>query len=202
MKARPLFVRLAWGAAVGAIASVAYRTIQFVQLDRALVRQECWTWTWLPFHPAWIFPYASMFVLVGLPWFLLPDLRGVRRFALTLLAVAAVGWVTFLVYPTACARPTADGQPDYYGLLLAFDAPNNCLPCLHSAFALLAACVLARESAAFRSTAARLLLGLWLLLMSVSIIALRQHTDTDVLAGLVLGGTGAWFFQLPANTSP
>lgn len=69
MKVRPFFQRLAIGAVVGLIATIAYRSIQFVAADRAQIRHECWTWTWLPFYAGWIWPYLSMFVLVGLPWF-------------------------------------------------------------------------------------------------------------------------------------
>lgn len=196
MTTRSLLQRMAMGAGVGLIATIAYRSIQYVSVARAAVRQECWTWQWLPFDAAWIWPYLSMFLLVGLPWFMLPTMRQVRRFAVCLLATAAVGWITFIVYPTACARPTADGQPAYYALLLALDRPNNCLPCLHSAFSVLAAWALIKGSNIFRRFAGAVLLGIWLMIICASIVALRQHTDVDMLAGVGLGCISAWLFQL------
>jgi hypothetical protein len=194
MSIRPFFRRLALGAIVGLIATAAYRSIQGFAVDRAEVRHECWMWTRLPFNAAWLWPYVSMFLLVGLPWFLLPDGRQVRRFAACLLGLAAVGWMVFLIHPTACARPAVDGQPAAYALLLAVDQPNNCLPCLHSAFSVLAVWVLATGTVQFRSGVARLLLVVWLLVLCVSIVALRQHTDLDTLAGCVLGAAGGAFF--------
>ena len=188
---RPLGRRLALGAFAALVATLAYRGIQFGTEARAVVRHDCWVWTWFPFAPAWIGPYFSMFVLMGLPWVLLPEWRQVRRFAAALLAVAASGWVTFIVYPTACARTGAAGQPDYYQLLLELDRANNSLPCLHSAMAVLAAWVLTRGAPVFRGWAARAVLATWVAVISVSIVALRQHTDVDLLAGFVVGTLGA-----------
>lgn len=197
MTTKCLLQRTAMGAAVGLIATIAYRSIQYVSVARAAIRQDCWTWQRLPFHAAWIWPYLSMFLLVGLPWFMLSTMRQVQRFAVCLLATAAVGWITFMVYPTACARPGADGQPAYYALLLTLDRPNNCLPCLHSAFSVLAAWALIQGTNTFRHIGGAALLVFWLLLICVSIVALRQHTDVDMLAGVGLGCVSALLFQLP-----
>jgi hypothetical protein len=195
MNSRDFSRRLVWGAAIGLIATIAYRSIQFVSVARAALRQECWTWQWLPFDAAWIWPYVSMFVLVGLPWFMLPNFRQVQRFAVCLLAIAALGWIVFMAYPTACVRPSADGQSAYYAMLLALDRPNNCLPCLHSAFSVLAVWALVRTTTIFRRITGAVFLAAWLVLICISIVALRQHTDGDMLAGFGLGCMGAWFFQ-------
>lgn len=201
MTTRNLLKRAAMGAAVGLIATIAYRSIQYVSVARAAIRHDCWTWQWLPFHAAWIWPYLSMFLLVGLPWFMLSSLRQVQRFAFCLLATAAVGWIAFIVYPTACARPAADGQPAYYALLLALDRPNNCMPCLHSAFSVLAAWALIQGSNIFRHLAGAVFLAIWLMTICVSIVALRQHTDGDMLAGVGLGCINAWLFRLEPRST-
>ncbi len=201
MKVRPFFQRLALGALVGLIATIVYRLIQDLVATRAEIRQECWTWRWLPFNTVWLWPYVSMFLLVGLPWFFMREWKQVKRFAICLLAMALTGWITFLAYPTACVRPSADGQPRYYAILLIVDQSDNCMPCLHAAFSVLATWALATSSSFFRNLMGRLLLAVWLGVLSVSIVALRQHTDVDVLAGMVLGGVGAWGFTL-GETSP
>ncbi len=198
-KLQPASERLLLGAGMALIATVAYRSIQWAAVERAVVRDTCWTWQWLPFSAAWVWPYVSMFALVGLPWFLLPEISQVRRFAVALLATAATGWIVFLVHPTACARPGPEGQPEFYALLLALDRPNNCLPCLHSAFSVLAVWALAWSAQIFRSPLARLALGGWLAAISVSIVALRQHTDVDMAVGLMLGAVAAWWWT-PARS--
>lgn len=202
MNTRDLIARTAWGAAAGVIATIAYRSIQSSFIGQAVVRDSCWGWQWLPFNASWIWPYLSMFVLVGLPWFFLPKLSQVRWFATCLLATAAVGWISFILFPTACARPPAEGQPAYYALLLTLDKPNNCLPCLHSAFSVLAAWALARGCHVFRNWAGALFLGSWLLVICISIVGLRQHTDWDTVAGCVLGGVAAWLFQSRLSVEP
>jgi hypothetical protein len=196
MLKRFLAQRLALGAVVALVATVAYRSIQYVSVDRATVRESCWTWRWLPFHPGWLWPYLSMFVIVGLPWLLLRELRQVHRFALCLLGMAAVGWLIFMIYPTACVRPSAEGQPESYAFLLALDRPNNCLPCLHSAMAVLATWALLRGGPVIlRGPLGQVLLIGWLATICISIVALRQHTDVDMLAGMALGGAAAWWWS-------
>lgn len=192
MSLRELMRRFALGAVVGGIATLAYQTTQHASLARAIVRETCWSWTWLPFHVAWFWPYVSMFVLVGVTWFFVPTWQDARRFAVCVLATGAVGWVTFMVYPTACARPPVDGQPIYYATLMALDRPNNCLPCLHSAFTVLAAIVLAATR--YRTFVERALLWGAVAVICVSIVGLRQHTDLDTAAGALLGALAGWWF--------
>jgi membrane-associated phospholipid phosphatase len=187
MSRRELLLRTGLGAAVALVACLAYRSLQFHFLPGSSLRTHCPGWDLLPFHALWLWPYLSMFVLVGLPWFLLAWPGSVLCFARRLLATAAVGWVCFALFPTACLRPSPEGHGFAYGVLLSLDAPNNCMPCLHSAMALLAALALARDSRAFSGPVARLLLAAWVMLISLSIVALRQHTDLDTVAGLALG---------------
>lgn len=183
--------RIGWAVGVGIVCTVVYRSLQYAFVSKAEMRGACWAWTWLPFNSMWVWPYFSMFVLVGLPWFLLPDVRQVRRFAWTLLGAAAVGWVTFIVYPTACERPPVEGQGFAYQLLRSHDEANNCMPCLHSAFAVLSAWVLFRSVRAFGNVFGASVLVLWLAVMFISIVALRQHTDVDTAVGALLGAAAA-----------
>ncbi len=178
------------GAAVGVVFTTIYRALQEQPWRAAAMRADCVTWRGLPFNAAWVWPYLSMFPLVGFAWLSLPDARAVGRFAGSLLATAGVGWICFLLWPTGCVRPVVVDPPLAYRWLVALDRPTNCLPCLHSAFAVIAADAVA-QSWGF-TWPGRLLLGAWLLVIAVSIVALRQHTDVDTLAGVALGAAGAW----------
>ena len=182
--------KLLLGGATGVVLTVAYRTLQQLEWRPVAMRAECVGWRWLEFDAAWVWPYVSMFVLVGVAWLSLPDARAVWRFAMTLLAVAAVGWVSFLLFPTGCVRPQIAGTPLAYRWLVALDGPTNCFPCLHSAFAVVAAATVGR-SWSF-SWPGRALLTVWVVVIAVSIVALRQHTDVDTLAGGALGLAGVW----------
>jgi membrane-associated phospholipid phosphatase len=202
MNLRPFFRRLALGAAVGLLALVAYRSIQAVTAERAEIRAECWGWTQLPFATTWMWPYFSMFVLMGLPWFFLDDWSRVRRFAACVVGTAAIGWISFLVHPTACLRPAPDGQPVIYQALLALDRPDNCWPCLHSAFSVLAAGALMLGCGRCRARPVRFFLLAWVVVISGSIVALRQHTDADMVAGCFLGLAATWVFARSPRSQP
>lgn len=179
--------RLLAGMGAAAVATLFYRGLQAATAYRAVLREECWAWTWLPFDEGWLGWYLSMFLLVGLPWFLLPTWSQVVRYGQCLLGMAAVGWITFLLYPTACARPDAAGHSWAYVLLLKLDGANNCLPCLHSAMAVLAVGALWPAVGTKGAGLIRAGLLAWTTLIGVSIVALRQHTDWDTLVGVLLG---------------
>ena len=179
------------GGIVGVICTIMYRSLQAYGWREPLLRADCPGWSLLPFHAGWVWPYLSMFALVGLAWLALPDAAAVRRFALHMLGLAAVGWICFGVWPTACIRPVGEDLPTAYRWLVALDQPTNCFPCLHSAFSVLAAWVLAPCGGRIL----RLLLWAWVAVLVVSIIALRQHTDSDTLTGVVLGFIAGWSFR-------
>lgn len=183
--------KILWSGSAGVLFTLVYRALQAQTWRPAAMRAECVSWSWLPFDAWWVWPYLSMFALVGAAWASLPDRRAVERFFGSMLAVAAVGWVCFLLWPTGCVRPAVAEPSLAYRWLVALDGPTNCFPCLHSAFSVLAAASLARSwSFAWRG---RALLGAWVAVIAVSIVALRQHTDLDTLAGVALGAAGAWF---------
>jgi len=168
------------------LATIGYRGTQHLSATRAALQTQCWTWHWLPFDTVWLVPYLSMFGLMVLPWFLLP-LNSLRRFSLAILGPAACAWATFLVYPTACVRPNPASLPAIYQAFVFLDGPNNCLPCLHATFVVVPAWFLAAETRPFRTARSRALLIVWVFVILLSIVALRQHTDIDMLVGVLLG---------------
>lgn len=179
--------RLAWGAAVAVVATLGYRGTQAMTVGEAVVRSDCATWRWVPFSAWWLVPYASMFVVMALPWFCLPVER-LPRFGATVVAMVAAAWVVFVVHPTACVRPGADEAGWAYGVLIALDGPSNCLPCLHAALPVLAAWALATSGGWWSGRFGRALVTGWTALIALSILGVRQHTGVDVAAGLALGG--------------
>ncbi len=198
MMPRELARRIMLGAAIGVVATVMYHGTQYLGAPHARLRETCWSWQWVPFHPAWFWPYVSLFVLLGVPWFTLTTWEAVKRFAAILVSMAAVGWAGFLLYPTACVRPAGD-VPAYLARLYDVDWPNNCFPCLHSALAVFGAYGVIGRASWVQSLFWRYLIGGWTVLILISIVALRQHTGMDEVAGLVLGTVAAWVFRRTAR---
>lgn len=182
--------RVVYGAAVAVVATIGYRTVQWVTAGQAVTRSDCWAWRQVPFSEGWLVPYCSMFAIMALPWFWLPA-EQLRRFAATVIGMAAVAWTIFLVYPTACGRPDVGTEDRLYGLLVVLDGPNNCLPCLHAALPVVAAWALAGSGGWWRGAGARWLLVAWVGLIAVAILGVRQHTGIDVVTGLMLGGVAS-----------
>lgn len=191
--------KLTAGAIVGITCSVMYQLLQHFPARAAHLRADCWSWQKIPFSELWLWPYLSMFVIVGCAWLALPDKGSTRRFSLCFLGTGMIAWVCFYFWPTSCLRPSPESLSAPYRLLVFFDAPSNCLPCLHSAFTLLSSVVLyRRNSQRLHAPVLQVLLILWVTLITLSIVGLRQHTGMDVVAGLLLGGCAAWIYTSKA----
>ena len=194
-----LFLRGFWFKAVaGVVCIVVFSGIfQWLQ-QHPRIEPQMWDWCplWevLPFHVAWTWPYLALFPLIAVTWMVQPSWREVCRFFCAMLATGLVAWTFFYVWPTGSARPPMESISWYYRAVITADAPLNSFPCLHAAFGVVAAVALLHGPL---RVGRPVQVGLWILVATicVSAIALRQHTDFDVLGGLVLGGFSAWGYR-------
>lgn len=183
---------------LGVMCSMAFsgifRWLQNHPRHEPLMWDWCPTWQLLPFEAAWTWPYLALFPLIGMAWLMQPGGREVARFFGAMLATALVAWTCFYLWPTGSVRPPLLAVPWCYRLVINADAPLNSIPCLHAAFSVVAAVALLggplQSSAGWRRATWGLVAAI-----CVSAIALRQHTDFDVLAGLALGGAVAWGYR-------
>lgn len=191
--------KLRAGGLVLAICGVMYSLLQRVHFGVPIVQPACPVSAWLPFDPRWTPVYLSMFAMVGVAWLLLPDRASARRFARVLLGMEAVAWVFFFCLPMECPRPEISVDASWiYRVVVWFDAPVNCFPCLHSALTVLAGYVIWRELGSITRCARffRAGLVLWGTAILVSILILRQHTAVDVVAGLVFGAVACYTIRI------
>jgi hypothetical protein len=153
--------------------------------------------TWLDqaieFHPEALLLYVSLWIYVPLPPALLANRRELASYGLASLALAVVGLVIFLFWPTAVPRFEIDwAQHAAFTMLKSADLAGNACPSLHVAFAVFTGIWLDRllRQMGF-GRVARALNGLWCLGIVWSTIAVRQHVAIDALAGAVLGAAAA-----------
>lgn len=154
--------------------------------------------TWLDgvvgFEPAAIPLYVSLWFYVSLAPAFLKDRREVLSYAVATIAMAVVGLLIFLLWPTTVLVSDADwGAHPSLAFLKELDAPRNACPSLHVAFAVFTAWWferLLREVGADRLL--RLLNALWCLGIVWSTLAIRQHVALDAYAGAALGAAVAW----------
>ena len=143
----------------------------------------------IPFVPAAVLLYLSIYPVFWLAPFVLRTRREAQALALTLIVVVAFAFVGFLLFPadSAYAPP---GDLGIWTSLVAFaknvSLPHNFLPSLH--VAMCGVCLLAYARHAPRC--GRWLLLLWLASISLSTLLIHEHYLIDVITGWLLGWLG------------
>lgn len=143
---------------------------------------------WFPMVPWAFWPYASLWLYIGITPMLLPEGVQRRRFLLAAALVALGGYAFFFFFPTIIAPVDIDWSPwPLLAFLKSTDAAGNACPSLHVAFSVLTmrwlTPVLRRTGAP--AWAHALNLG-WGLVIVWSTLATRQHVLLDVFAGAAL----------------
>jgi membrane-associated phospholipid phosphatase len=145
----------------------------------------------IPFVPAFIWAYLSMYALFILPPFFL-DAQRLTLLGRRLVYATLCSGAVFLLLPSHLGFPRA--LPDdpmlagIYANIFFVDLPHNMAPSLHVVFS--TAIIFALTEAA-RSGAARVSWWLWWVLISLSTVFVHQHHLIDIAAGFAL----VYFFQ-------
>ena len=143
----------------------------------------------IPFQPAMLPLYLSLWVYVSLAPALLRERREMISYPFATIALSLIGLVIFLLWPTNVRWPDVDwSQHPTFSFLQSVDAAGNVCPSLHVAFAVFTALWLNRILCQMTSgTFLRAFNWLWCLGILYSTVATRQHVVLDVLAGIPLG---------------
>jgi membrane-associated phospholipid phosphatase len=149
----------------------------------------------VPFQPWMLGAYLSLWFYVGLAPGLQLTLAQLRVYAVWSIALCLTGLGLFYLWPTAVPPfeiSTVAGS-EAFEMLKGMDASGNACPSMHVAFAVFSAAWLAQVLKAIRVPAPLQLFNIaWLLAISWSTVAIRQHVVLDVVAGALLGGAFAW----------
>jgi len=143
----------------------------------------------VPFLPAALPVYCSLWVYVSLPVLLMTTQSEILGFGRNLALLCGAGLLVFLLWPTAV--PPADVDWTAYpsmAFLKNTDTSGNACPSLHVASAVFALASLDGILAALDAgRVARAASALWCVAIVVSTMAIRQHVALDVFAGAALG---------------
>jgi len=192
-------IQVLLGLAVGIC--VPYFTLQRIQAFPALTLPQTPLDEAIAFDPSWIWPYASLALLVPLAPLLATTRDHLVRYARGLSLLCTVCFATFLLAPVLGPRPM--GLPTdtgLYGLIVGVDRPANALPSLHAGltvYSLLAGLRLLRGGASDRARLACVAGGsLWGALILFSTLATKQHQAWDLPAGMLLAWVAyAWAWR-------
>lgn len=148
---------------------------------------------WIPFTPAALPIYASLWVYVSLPPAFFVDRRRLIAYGWAIGSLCAAGLAIFYFLPTATPAALVNWE-DYPGfaMLKGLDTNGNACPSLHVATAVFSGLWLHRHLG-HMGAGPRLRLGnaLWCAGIVYSTLATKQHVALDVVAGLLLG----WLWQ-------
>jgi hypothetical protein len=144
---------------------------------------------WIPFQPAALIPYFSLWVYVGVAPGLQLTFRELLSYGLWVSALLLTGLGFFYLWPNQI--PTIPKDPtDFPGfeILRGVDAAGNACPSMHVAAAIFTAIWVDHVFRLVRVPAwLRAVNGAWFLAIVYSTLATRQHVALDALAGAALG---------------
>lgn len=146
--------------------------------------------SWIPFQPAALWAYLSLWVYVSLAPGLQWSLHDLLRCGRWIGALCLTGLVCFYVWPTAVTPRSFDAAGQVgFSMLQGVDAAGNACPSMHVAAALFSMLWIDHALRAVRAPAwVRVSNGVWLAAIVYSTLAIKQHVVLDVLAGAGLGG--------------
>ena len=140
----------------------------------------------VPFVPALVWPYLSLYVLFFVPPFILEP-KQMDVLGRSLVGVTVVAGIVFLLFPAQLGfERQVPADPFYASLfegLFAVDHPHNLVPSLHVAFSGL---ILITLIGAVETRVAKAILAGWLVLLCLSTILVHQHHLLDIATGLLV----------------
>ena len=143
----------------------------------------------IPFQPSALALYLSLWFYVTIAPALLRTRRELLSYAVAAVVLSAIGFLVFIVWPTAV--PMADIDPALLpslSHLKRVDASGNAFPSLHVAFAVFNAIWVSRQLTEMRGGRVMHAINwIWCLGIIYSTMAIRQHVALDAVSGAVLG---------------
>jgi len=137
------------------------------------------------FIPIFIVPYLSLSLFIILPIFFI-DAEKVIAWAKAHMLMVFAASLIFLLLPTehAVSRPEYDGMfTKFFDVLYAMDMPYNLFPSLHVALSTLTLLIMLPL---IDNRWVLIGTGMWWLLLTVSVILVKQHHVSDIAGGICL----------------
>lgn len=182
---RALRVYLTLGLAIDVVFLAVYGGGAWMSTWRGPGLPVHWQWELsIPFVPAMIWVYGSMFVLFLFPLFHL-DARQLTVLGRQVLVATLASGAIFLLFPARLGFPERGEVPGYetvFNLIAAIDGPYNLLPSLHVVYSALIVFALWPVAEPIM----RWFYGAWLAALVASVLLVHQHHLADVVAAFAL----------------
>ena len=200
---RDVVVSLCWAFFLTFLFLAVYLGCNWITSQRSGLYRLWFDWELgIPFVPAMVWAYLSLFVTFFLPMFALREAALNVLCKRLALAVIASG-LLFLLLPARLGFERPEEVPAAFRLIYLFDLPHNLVPSLHVAWSALILGSLRAVSPPW----IRRILEAWFFFLCASTVLVHQHHLLDLLGGLLvalgasyaLRGSGIWVW--PRGTS-
>jgi len=145
----------------------------------------------IPFNEYFILAYTSWyFMLVGsLLYFLLYDVKSFVNAQKFIIATQVIGIATYIIWPSVqYLRPTTFEHENFctflLGLIYGVDTPTGVCPSLHVGYSLALLSVWLKKKDV--KLVWKVIMTLWVILICLSVMFVKQHSFTDVWAAVVM----------------
>ena len=146
----------------------------------------------IPFNEYFVLFYISWFALIvfSLLYFFLYDIQSFRDLSVFIMITQAVAMAVYIAWPSIqMLRPASFERRNLctwiLGFLYSFDTPTGVCPSLHVAYSLGIGSVWLKRKEA--SPLWKAVLVVWLTLICLSVMFVKQHSALDVFTALPLG---------------
>ena len=176
-------------AALTAYFSVFYFTLQRYPVFEGTVLPPGVIDRAVPFMPAAVHLYNSLWFLAPIAPWLMTDRREVDAYARGMFLIGAIAFAFFFFFPTAMPRTHDLSQVNStYAVLIVVDKELNAFPSLHAAFAVFhGACCHAVFRNGSRAGWLQWLVWVWVVGIVAATLMTKQHVLIDAIGGTVLG---------------
>lgn len=140
--------------------------------------------TKIPFISWFIFVYISVYFAALAPYFFIKDKIIFKKFIAAFVSVSLASSLIYLIYPVETIRPRIEAKniaDHLYLFITSMARPYNLLPSEHVSSAFLAYffCRLVNKPLSW-------LFLIWVILISLSTLFVKQHYVIDIFAGIIL----------------
>ena len=146
----------------------------------------------VPFREGFVIFYVSWFflIIISLLYFFLYDIQSFRDLSWFIIITQIVAMAVYIIYPNRQdLRPESFADRNVFtwvlGFIYAFDTPTGVCPSLHVAYSIgIGSAWLKKKDA---SPVWKAFLVVWIVMICLSVMFVKQHSAVDVLCALPLG---------------
>ncbi|WP_026506994.1 phosphatase PAP2 family protein [Butyrivibrio sp. MC2013] len=151
----------------------------------------------VPFNEYFILIYCSWYLLLvgSICYFAFYDIESFVNLQTFIIATQVIGVICYIIWPSVqTMRPHTFANDNFctslVQLIYSIDTPTGVCPSLHVGYsmAILSAWVKKEDAA----KAWKLVLTVWVILISLSVMFVKQHSFTDVWTALIMCGLIEW----------